>query len=173
MKKVILYIAQSLDGYIARENGSIEWLDTVEREGEDYGYHDFYQKIDVCIMGRKTYDTIKNMNPFPYKHLETYVVTKKQFENRENLHFYAGPVYELVSKLKDDEGKNIWLIGGGELIRDFINLDLIDEYIIATLPVLLGRGIPLFREFNKERYLKLKKVKNYESGLVQCYYTRD
>ncbi len=171
MSKVILYIAQSIDGYIAKIDGEQDWLKSVEENGEDYGYKSFYEKIDVCLLGRRTYDLIKNIEPFPYGEKETYIITKNYFENKENLHFYGGPIYDLVKKLKEKD-KKIWLIGGMELIKSFQNLDLIDEYIIGTIPVLLGDGLRLFDKSAKESYLILKDVKKYKSGFVQSFYTK-
>lgn len=172
MSKIILYIAQSIDGYISKIDGNQDWLKSVEDDNEDYGYRKFYEKIDICILDQNTYDLIKDIKPFPYVDKEVYVISRRQFENLDNIHFYAGPIYDLIEKLKVKE-KNIWLIGGMELIKSFQNLDLIDEYIIATVPVLLGDGHRLFDRFTRESYLVLKDLKKYKSGLIQSFYLKN
>ncbi|CAG9623230.1 dihydrofolate reductase family protein [Sutcliffiella rhizosphaerae] len=162
-RKVALFIATSLDGYIATKEESLEWLFEVEGEG-DNGYSEFFETIDTIIMGRKTYDWVMNyeQNNFPYKGKECYVFSRNTSLNAtEDVTFVNGNVLELVKNLKKQPGKNIWIVGGGELLHYFINENLIDEYIITVAPTILGSGIPLFKESEKQIKLELLGIKNY------------
>lgn len=173
MRKVVLYIAQSLDGYIAGEGGDLGWLDMAAREGEDYGYGEFIKSVDTVIMGRKTYDKVMSFGiGFPHPDKKCYVLSRKRREAEGNPEFYGGNLGELVWRLRNEEGKDIFLDGGAEVVREFLERDLIDEYVISILPVLIGSGTRLFLEH--EIFLKLRLVSSraYESGLVQLRYER-
>jgi dihydrofolate reductase len=166
-KKVILYIAMSLDGFIARKNGSIDWLDKFNNSGEDMGYNDFIKPIDVVIMGGTTYQQILGFDcDYPYKKQKGYVFSNKKTDKDENVTFVSGNIKEVVDKL---EG-NIWLVGGANLVNQFIGSNLIDEFIIFTMPVLLGEGIRLFEETHKELPLILTKTKSYKIGVIESHY---
>lgn len=171
-RKVILYIAMSLDGYIARKNGNIDWLDGDGSESNsDFGYEEFYSSIDTVIMGRKTYDQILTLGEYPYKGTKGYVYTSKERTENENVVFTDENVEELLTKLRNEDGKDIWLIGGAGVIDDFIKKDLIDEYFITIIPCILGEGISLFKEYNPE--VKLKLLKNETvNGMVMLHYTK-
>lgn len=169
-RKLVLFIASSLDGYIATENNTLEWLFNVEGEG-DNGYSEFYQKVDTILMGRKTYDwVIENVTgEFPYANKECYVFTRTSFANHENVKFINEDVIDFTNKLQKKEGKNIWLVGGGELIYSFIKEKLIDELIITIAPVLIGRGIPLFKQGDFELNLSLIRTRNFNQ-FVELHY---
>lgn len=172
-RKVALYIATSLDGYIARENNDISWLSMVERPNEDYGYNDFVKGVDTVVMGRKTYEKVLSFGiDFPHKDRMCYVLSKTLEGTDQNVQFYRGSIDELVKELKKQGGKDIFIDGGSEVVREFRNRDLIDEYIISIIPVLLGKGIRLFKEVDIENRLKLIDSKAYDSGLVQLKYER-
>lgn len=175
-RKLILFIACSLDGYIAKSDGDISWLNIIQQEGstEDYGYGNIVQQTDTFILGRKTYEKVLTFGmPFPHDSRETFVVTSKPLEDSGNLHFTSLPVADLLQQIRAKEGKHIHLDGGGELIHSFMKENLIDEYIISIIPVLLGEGIRLFKSGNKpEIKLKLADSKHYPSGLVQLHYER-
>ena len=159
----------SLDGFIARENGSIDWLDKFNNSGEDMGYTDFIKPIDVVIMGDTTYQQILGFDcDYPYKNQKGYVFSNKKTGKDENVTFVSGDIKELIDKL---EG-NIWLVGGANLVNQFIKSNLIDELIIFTMPVLLGEGIRLFEETNKELPLVLTKTKSYKIGVIESHYER-
>lgn len=170
-RKIILYIAMSLDGYIARKNGDVDWLDGDGSESNrDHGYEKFYNSIDTVIMGRKTYDQILTFGEYPYKGTKGYVYTSKQIDNNEDVVFTNENAKELVSRLKKEDGKDIWLIGGAGVIDDFIKKGLIDEYFITIVPCILGEGISLFKECNPE--IKLKLLKNSTvNGMTMLHYT--
>lgn len=168
-KKIILYIAISLDGFIAKEDGSIDWLTRYEHSGEDYGFKELYNRIETVLVGGKTYRQIEDA----YQGKEAYVFTRKEPKQKaDNIHFVRGDVKEVLNHLKLGNNKNIWLIGGAALVNQFLSADLIDEYIITVIPILLGKGISLFQGRNPEINLELLNVKSYDSGLVQLHYVK-
>ncbi|OJW80215.1 MAG: dihydrofolate reductase [Bacteroidetes bacterium 46-16] len=170
-KKVILYIAMSLDGYIARENNELDFLKIVERAGEDYGYYDFIKNIDTVVMGRKTYDMVLDFGiPFPHKDKKCYVLTRSKSGSDENVTFYNGALDKLISELRRKEGKDIFIDGGAETVNELLQLKLIDKLIISVIPVLLGNGIKLFNGGRPEQKLELLRSSTFSSGLVQLWY---
>jgi dihydrofolate reductase len=166
---VILYVASSLDGYLARPTGEVDWL----FHDQDYGYEQFFAGISTIVLGRKTYEQLLFMGGYPYPGVESYVFSRRQTGQDENgVNFVcADPTY-FISELKASPGKDIWLLGGGELIHSFMNQRLVDEYAISVHPVILGDGIPLFRGPLPHQDLVLRGVKSYDSGLLQINYTR-
>ena len=143
MRKLSLFIATSLDGYISKPNDDLSFLKAVEKEGEDYGYADFTATIDTLIIGRKTYDyVLKEIGSTHYDNgqRDVYVITRTKRPNIGRTTFYTGNLTELVQRLKSDSGKNIYCDGGAEIINELLKNDLIDEFIIAVIPVLLGTG---------------------------------
>jgi len=172
-RKVILYIAMSLDGYIARKDDGLEWLSDVERTGEDYGYGEFIKNVDTVIIGRRTYETVLSLGvPFPHAERECYIVTRSERAADGKLIFYNKDIKELVESLKRKPGSNIFVDGGAELVNTLLRHDLIDEYIISVIPVFLGDGISLFSGSRPEEKLGLVSVKNFESGVVQLHYRK-
>jgi dihydrofolate reductase len=171
-RKVVLYIATSLDGYIARDNGDIDWLSMVESPNEDYGYKDFLASVDTVIMGRKTYDQVLTFGDFPYNDKKCYVISKTTRPKDEYVEFFNGDICKLISEIRQKDGLNIWLVGGAEIVGEFLSKNLIDEYIISILPILLGKGIPLFRGDMPEIRLQLCRNVAYPSGFVQLSYER-
>jgi dihydrofolate reductase len=172
-RKLILFIAMSLDGYIATPNGDLSFLTTVEQKGEDYGYNDFIATIDTVIMGRKTYDKVRSMG-FDYPHADkiSYIITRKKVEGADHIKFFSGNLADLISKLKGEKGKNIFCDGGAEIVNLLMKDDLIDEYIISIIPIFLGDGIALFKSERPTVGLKLVSSKSYKTGLVQLHYQR-
>ena len=161
-RKLILYIASSLDGYIATENDSLEWLFKTEGEG-DNGYSEFYRTVDTIFIGRRTYDWIMDQEKgqFPYKDKKCYVFSKSICEKNEHVEFINSDIVEFTNRIKASEGDNIWIVGGGNLLHLFIKERLVDEFIITVAPTLIGRGIPLFKEFDFEIELELKGMKQF------------
>ncbi|NCC71526.1 dihydrofolate reductase, partial [bacterium] len=142
-KKIILYIAISLDGFIATKDGSVKWLDKYNESKENMGYDDFIKSIDIVIMGNTTYQQILSFDcDYPYKNKKGYVFSNKKTKKDENITFVSGNIKKIINEL---EG-NIWLVGGANLTNQFINYNLIDEFILFTMPILLGKGIRLFEE---------------------------
>jgi len=171
-RKVILYIATSLDGYIAREDGGIDWLqgDGSDPQG-DLGYLKFYETIDTVIMGKTTYDQVLTFGEYPYKGIKNYVFTSESRDNRDDVIFINENVKELIDKLKRETGKSIWVIGGAGILDYFMKENLIDEYIISIIPTILGKGISLFKGNNPEINLQLKHSKNI-NGIVEVHYVK-
>lgn len=172
-RKVILYIAASLDGYIAKPNDDLSFLTIVQQEGEDYGYADFVNSVDTVILGRRTYDWVmKQVIVFPHADKETYVITRTPKASIGNTQFYTGDIKALVMHLKREEGKNIFIDGGSEVVHELLTENLIDEFIISVIPVLVGDGIRLFKDGRRELPLTLISTKQFDKGLVQLHYKR-
>ncbi len=172
MRKIVLYIASSLDGYIARKNGGVDWLDDFNDTGEDYGYYKFYDSIDVTLMGNKTYKTSISLGDFPYKDKKNYVFTKQNIiPQADYVEFINKNIEVFATDLKTQKGKDIWLIGGTQINELFFNNELIDELILSVMPVTLGNGIPLFTENVKQLKFRLNNEKSYENGVVQLHYS--
>lgn len=170
-RKVVLYIATSLDGYIATNDGDLNFLSSVEQEGEDYGYYDFVKSVDAVIVGRKTYEKVLSMGfDFPHTDKEAYIITRTPRPSIGSVQFYTGKLKSLVEELKSKEGKNIYCDGGAEIVNELMKHDLIDEYIISVIPVFLGDGIRLFKDGRSEQKLELLSAKSFDKGLVQLYY---
>ena len=170
-RKVVLYIAMSLDGYIADKNGELDFLSIVHKEGEDYGYFEFINSIDTVLIGRKTFDWIlSHAEVYPHLDKKTYVITRQQLKERENIQFYNGDIQSLISKLKSEKGNNIFCDGGAELVNLLLRNKLIDEMIISVIPIILGGGIKLFDDNILFQNLSLISSKPFESGLVQLHY---
>lgn len=170
-RKVILYIASSLDGYIAKPGDDLSFLSSVEKEGEDYGYNEFIGSIDTVIMGRRTYDWVMTQVPeFPHADKTSYIVTRTARPNIGNTHFYTGNLKELVLRLKRENGGNIFIDGGAEIVHELLKERLIDEVIISIIPVLVGDGIRLFKDGRPEQTMKLISTKQFSTGLVQVHY---
>lgn len=170
-RRVILFIAMSLDGYIARPDGDIGWLSAVEKPGEDYGYGEFIAGVDMVILGRKTYDKVLGFGiPFPHAEKECYVITRSERPKEGNITFYRGELGALVHALRERPGKNIFVDGGAEIVNEMMRQGLIDEYIISVIPVFLGSGIRLFTDLRPEQGLHCVGAKHFPSGLVQLHY---
>lgn len=175
MPKLSLFIATSLDGYIAKPNYDLSFLKAVEKKGEDYGYEDFMATIDTLIIGRKTYDyVIREIGASHYNNeqKDIYVITRTDRPSIGRMNFYAGNLTELVHRLKSVSGKNIYCDGGAEIINELLKNDLIDELIISVIPILLGGGTRLFKDGRPEQELELLNVKTFDTGLIQLHYKR-
>lgn len=172
MPKVVLYIAMSLDGKIARSNDQLDWLFAVEGDG-DNGYAEFFKTVGAVIMGRKTYEEVLTLEQgeYPYKNIPNYILTRQPDREAEHVTFTDEPIEELIHRLKGEVDQDIWLIGGGEVIKAAMEHDLIDRYEIAIAPVVLGEGIPLFPEGTKET--KFRLTSQHASGqFVMVTYER-
>ena len=165
MGKIILYVASSLDGYIARENGDVDWLP----ENTSSGYDEFYKTIDTVIMGKKTYDQVLTFGDYPYRGKTSFVFSRNDTLTKdENVEFVSN-VEKFTRKLILSSEKNIWLVGGSELISTFLNHNFVHEIIVSIVPMILGKGIPLFKNINEETKLELIKTTEYEE-LVELQY---
>ena len=172
-RRVVLYIAMSLDGYIAKPDGDLDFLSMVEQQGEDYGYADFIKTIDAVIVGRKTYEKVISMGyDFPHSDKDAYVITRTARPSVGSVKFYTGNLKELVTTLKRKTGGNIFVDGGAEIVNELLNENLIDEFYISVIPVLLGEGISLFKNGRPEFRLRLIQSRYFDKGLVQLHYVR-
>ncbi|MEA4916601.1 dihydrofolate reductase family protein [Proteiniphilum sp.] len=175
MRALISFIATSLDGYIAQPNDDLSFLSLVEKEGEDYGYKEFTDTIDTIIVGRRTYDYVfREIGTSHYDNGErnVYVITRTERPNVGRTTFYTESLIDLVKQLKSEEGKNIYCDGGAEIIHELLKNDLIDEFIISVIPVLVGNGTRLFKDGRPEQELELVNVRTYDTGLTQLRYKR-
>ena len=166
-RKVRLFIATSLDGYIAGPGESLDWLFS----DADYGYDAFIAEVDTLAMGRRTYDVVRGFGEWPYSGLATWVFTRSERPPHDgNVHFTAESPDEWLRRIEATPGRDVWVVGGGELIRDFLNARLVDEMTIAVHPIVLGGGIPLFPPGSPRHKLRLAHVHSYPSGLVSSTY---
>ena len=184
MRRLKLYIAASLDGYIAGPNGEIDWLEeigegdeatpaTAVETDEDYGYQEFYESIDTTLMGNSTYPITLTVDEFPYPHTTNYVFTRgTPPPDTDYVQFVSGDIGSFVRSLKQLPGKDIWLVGGGQINTVMLNEDLIDDIILTSFPLVLGNGIPLFAPGAKRAPFKTVGCEAYETGLVQWRLTR-
>ncbi len=165
MRKIILYIATSLDGYIAKNNGDVDWFSKNMPSGHD----DFYKSIDTVIMGKNTHDQVLSFGAYPYQDKKSYVFTRNNNQNKDkNVHF-VNNVKKLMQEILFVPGLDIWLIGGSQIISTFMNLGFVDEIILSVIPIVLGDGIPLFTNIKNESKLELLKTIDYDH-LIQLHY---
>ena len=165
MPKIIVYIATSLDGYIAREDGNIDWLP----ESAESGYDTFYKSVDTVIMGKTTYDQVLTFGEYPYKDKKSFVFTTNNQTKDENAEFVSD-VDKFVKDGFPGVDKNIWLVGGAQIIASFLKQKVVDEIIVTIVPIILGKGIPLFKNIENETKLELVKTEKY-TQLVDLHYT--
>ena len=172
MGKVVLYIAASLDGYIAAKDGSVSWLEPFEKSGEDYGYQAFINRLGAIIMGGNTYRQVLEFGAWPYPGITCYVVTRRPlaYQPDDSIRPFSGEVGKLVQQIKREMEKDVWLVGGADLITQFVNQSLINEYMLFFMPVFLGEGIPLFQNLKSPARLKLVEATTYPSGVAQLHY---
>ena len=173
MRKTILYIAMSLDGYIADKNGGVDWL---EGDGSDTGnegsYGKFIDNVDTVVMGYKTYNQIvMELSPdkWVYEGLKTYVITHRKIENNKNVNFINGSIEEAITELKNNDGKNIWICGGAKIVNELIDMGLIDIICVSIIPTLIGGGIRLFGERTENYGLKFIASETY-NGITDLVY---
>lgn len=173
MRKLVVYIACSVDGYIAKTGDDLSFLSIVEKEGEDYGYAVFIKTIDTIVLGRNTYNWVTKNVPGHYGEKRTFVITHEKKATEGNVHYYSGNLSELIQQLKQEESdKHIFCDGGANIIKQLLQDDLIDELTISLIPVLLGEGTKLFQDGRPEQKLQLESSKSFDTGLVQLHYKR-
>ena len=172
--QIKLFIAQTIDGFIAREDGSLDWLLGLLNPNQiDHGYNEMINGVDIIIMGRKTYEELLGLiDEWPYQNYKTYVVTgDKNYKLKTEQTFLLHQIdRETIGNLKSESNKNIWLVGGGKLITQFLSLDAIDEMTLSIIPVILGKGIRLFPDTPKETTFTLIKSESFETGVVNLVY---
>lgn len=170
--RVRVYIAMSLDGYIAPPDGSVDWLEPFFEE--DYGYESFIREISCAVMGRITYGQVLDFGEWPYPDHDVYVLSRSPIDGLPERAFaWSGVPGDLVRHLgEEDLAGDCWLIGGGQTIREFARVGLIDEFEVFVMPTLLGAGIPLFPSPFPAGELQLDSVMAWENGVVRLLYGR-
>lgn len=175
MRKVSLFIAMSLDGYIADSKGGVDWLQGQGSDQENIdSYFEFIENIDTILMGWNTYHQIvTELSPeeWIYSDFTTYVITHNEHNSTEKIRFTDTNPIDLIKKLKKENGKDIWICGGANLVGQLVNEDLIDCYYITVIPTLLGSGIRLFESVKHEIKLRLLNTRAY-NGMTDLIYTR-
>jgi dihydrofolate reductase len=170
MRKIILYIAVTLDGFIADENDGFSFLNEYDDlESVQNSYQQLMTRVDTLIMGRVTYEVIKKNSVWPYEGYECFVLTKQSDRPSDHRAIFIDHLDVLVEDLKGREGKDIWLVGGGNLIESFLKQDLIDEYQIAIIPKLIGRGKRLFTLSDIKTKLKLTQIEKMDEIVMVTY----
>lgn len=172
--KISVFIATSLDGYIARKNGDIDWLVKFNPpintdEDKDCGYSKFYSGIDVLVMGRNSYEVVSSFDPWPYQGKRVVVLSSTLTSVCDQAELFSGDIAHLVEKLHAEDIQHIY-VDGGVTVSQFLNADLVDQLIISLIPVILGSGIPLFNKIHHDKWCKLVSSKPYSNGLVQLHY---
>lgn len=175
MRKISLFIAMSLDGYIADSKGGVDWLKGQGNDNENIDtYSEFVKNIDTILMGMNTYHKIvTELSPkeWVYNDFTTYVITHNEHTSSEKIRFVNISPVDLVNRLKEENGKDIWICGGANLIRQLVNENLIDCYYITVIPTLLGSGIRLFENGKHEIKLRLLRTQSY-NGMTDLIYIR-
>jgi len=176
--KISVYIATSLDGFIAREDGSLDWLpgsdgEAIDGNNEDYGYHAFMESVDVLIMGRNTYEMVAGFGPWPYGEKKVIVLSSSIKELPPELpdvvELRSGSPDDIVKQLEASGYKHAY-IDGGHTIQGFLKSDLINEITITRVPIVIGGGIPLFGPLEKDYVLKHITTQSFDNGFVQSRY---
>jgi len=176
-RKIVVYIATSADGYIARPDGDVEWLNR-RPHTIDYGMREFYATIDTILFGRKTYDWSmqyfkkigKTKGLFDTK-VANYVFSRKPPKRvAPGVKFVSEPVKVFAQRLRAMQGKQVWMMGGGELIASFLDVGEIDEFDIHVIPVFIGDGIPLVAPRHRDIPLRLRSTRKYPDGVVRLRY---
>src|SRR5438874_9321622 len=171
-RSVIVHIATSADGYIARPDGDLEWLTSRPAPKSFYGMNTFMRSIDTKLLGRKTYDVSLRMGAKFDSTSRSIVFSRHAApaDAPEGVEFVNDPIGPFVSRLRELPGKDIWLMGGGELIASFLDERAIDEFVISVAPVFIGDGIPLIARRHRHVPLELQAVERFEDGVVQLHY---
>lgn len=165
-----VFLASSLDGFIARVDGAIDWLAVVERPNEDYGIKAFYDSVDTIVMGRKTYDVGLGFEPWPYAKMRCVVVTSDTKRTpRHGEEFYSGELSPLFERLGAEGAKHIY-VDGGIVIAQALRAGLVDDITVSVIPIVLGEGTPLAPKLGADVGLELVEHRAFESGLVQLKY---
>jgi len=171
-RKVIVHIGTSADGYIARTDGDLEWLTSRPKPEGFYGMSAFMRSIDTKLLGRKTYDMSLRMGAKFDSKSRTIVFSRHSppADAPSGVEFVNGAIGPFVSRLREHPGKDIWLMGGGEIIASFLAAQAIDEFVISVVPIFIGDGIPLIARRHLHVPLSLRSTERFEDGVVQLRY---
>lgn len=179
--KVTIHMVSSLDGFIANKDNSVSWFETsdyYEKGVHEQDTEEFLKTIDCYVMGSRTYEHAFELSKsygWAYGDTPTIVITHRNLPvERKNIEFYSGDLNKLVNERLKPNYKNVWLVGGAILAKDFIRLKLADQIRLSILPIILGDGTLLFDHIGQEQALHLKEVTAYKSGMVElCYEIRN
>jgi dihydrofolate reductase len=171
-RNVIVHIAASADGYIARPDGDLDWLTSRPAPKGFYGMNAFMRSIDTMLLGRKTYEVSLRMGATFDAKSRSIVFSRHAppADAPPGVEFVSDPIVPFVSRLREHPGKDIWLMGGGELIASFLDEQAIDEFVVSVVPVFIGEGIPLIARRHRHVPLDLRSVERFDDGLVQLHY---
>ena len=169
--KAVVYIAVSLDGFIARRDGSLDWLPGADgsAEGQDYGFGAFMETVDTLVMGRRTYEKVLTFGEWPYRVPVVVLSSRPPAGQRPGVEWMSGAPHEVVERLSA-RGAKLLYIDGGVTIQRFLDAGLIDRLILTRVPVLIGNGIPLFGPLRKDIPLRHVETRSFATGLVQSVY---
>lgn len=167
--KISIYIASSIDGYIARKDGNLDWLHYGHTGDEDYGFKKFTSSIDAVVMGRNTYEVVAGFDEWAYKDKRVIVLSNTLTKVRTEAELFSGQLPDLLTKLHTENIKHIW-VDGGITVSRFLEAGLVDDITISVIAMVLGSGIPLFSTMNREHKCRLISTQSYPSGLVQLKY---
>lgn len=169
--KVSVYIATSIDGYIARTDGSLDWLDCVAGFEDDYGLKSLLESVDAVIMGSKTYEVAASApdSEWPYNGKRVIVLSRSLQSVKSGVELFSGDVSQLASQLHSDGIKHVW-VDGGVTISQFLDAQMVDHMTLSVIPIVLGSGIALFKERSRGLSCRLVSSQSYPSGLVQLRY---
>lgn len=171
--RMSVYIATSIDGYIAKKDDGLDWLETfsppLDNPNEDYGFKKFLNQVDALVMGKNTYTIASSANVWPYQGKRVIVLSSSLPTVCDKAEIYCGDIQNLTKKLYSEGIKHIY-VDGGKTISQFLNAGLIDELIISIIPIILGSGIPLFNHILNESWCHLASSQAFSNGLVQLRY---
>ena len=171
-RKVVVHIGTSADGYIARADGDLEWLTSRPAPKGFYGMNAFMKSVDTKVLGRKTFEMSLEMGATFDSKNRTIVFSRHPPppDAPSGVEFVKDAIGPFVSHLREQPGKDIWLMGGGEIIASFLDAQAIDEFVISVAPVFIGDGIPLIARRHRHVPLELLSVERFDDGLVQLHY---
>ncbi len=171
-RKVIVHIAASADGYIARPDGDLEWLTSRPAPEGFYGMEAFMKSIDTKLIGRKTYEVSMQLGAKFDSRARTVVFSRHAppADAPSGVEFVNGAIGHFVSRLREQPGKDIWLMGGGDLIASFLDERAIDDFVVSVVPVFIGDGIPLLARRHRHVSLNLQSVERFKDGVIQLHY---
>lgn len=173
-RKIIAYLATSADGYIARPDGGVEWLDRPRPAG-NYGMEKFFRSIDTILLGRKTYDVALRLTGGKGigsgKNVKNYVFSRRPPKSHTpDVEFVRGPIARFATRLRASPGKDVWMMGGGGLIGSFLDAGEIDELVIHVIPTIIGKGVPLVAPRHRLVPLRLLSSRRFSDGVVRLHY---
>ncbi len=172
MAEVIYYVGCSIDGFIADEQGGVDWLGSVETEGEDYGYASFFDSIDALVMGSRTYEQVVGFGEWPYATKSCWVLSQRPLAPAAPaVRITSGEPNEVLAEIDRAGHSRVWMVGGSQAAGAFLERSLMTQLVISVIPVVLGRGIPLFQGVGSIREFALERTDRFQSGVVQCRYS--